>query len=142
MKMKIKNKRKIVIIVLLAVVLILCICDYYVIKTKDVKKNLLNVKSVGNKTKKTYKNFGYVDIFNAINKCSPKFALIKIDKSNANTNSINVEVEYKGEIQELMRGLETMKTQEIVKNINEISIIKTDNNECTSKINVDFLKFK
>lgn len=140
--MEIKNKKSIIIISLFFAIGVLSVCDFYIISIKNQKQYSLSNDIAKNKTEVIHKDFDYSDILNTIEGCSPKFILIKIEKNDINKNFINTEVKYKGEMEGLIKGLEIMKMQEIVKGINEINIVKSKDNGYTAEINVDFLKFK
>lgn len=138
--MKIKNRKKIIITFLCFAFIILLVYDFYIIRNH--KKYSANTSIVKKKTNEMHKNFNYSDILNTIDNCSPNFILIKIEKNSVDKNFINTEVKYKGEIEGLIKGLKIMRTEEIIKDINDINITKTGNKEYIAEINVDFLKFK
>ncbi|MBC8062301.1 MAG: hypothetical protein H7Y18_16755 [Clostridiaceae bacterium] len=140
--MKIKNKKISLIIFLFFSFILLFICNIYVIKIKNDKNLSLNTNVVKGRSEQIHKTFNYSDILNTINSCSSNFILIKIDKNSINKNFINTEVKYKGEIGGLLEGLKMMKMQEIIKDINEVNIVETEDKEYIAEINVDFFKFK
>ena len=140
--MKIRNKKVMIIAFLSFAFITLLFCDFYIIVVRNDKKYSPNNSIVKKKAEEMPKNFNYSDILSAIDNCSPKFILMKIEKNNTNKSSINTEVKYTGEIEGLVEGLKTMKMQKIIKDINEVNISKTENKEYIAKINVDFFKFK
>lgn len=140
--MKIKYRRNIILTLLSLALVTLLMWDFYIIKNRAEKKVSQVSSIVDKKPEHKLKIFNYSDILNTIESCSSKFVLVKIEKDTTNRDYINLEVNYKGEIGGLIKGVEIMKMQETTKAIKDINIGRTENNEYNAEINVDFLKFK
>ena len=140
--MKKTNRKRLFIIFSIFTFIALSLLDFYIIKIKkDINYSLASNKSK-NKTEEMHKNFSYSDIINAIDKCSTQFFFTKIEKDATNKNYITMQLKYQGKIDELIKGIKTMKMQEITKGINEVNIKKKLDGEYIGEINVDFFKFK
>jgi len=140
--MKKTNRKRIFIVFSIFTFIALSLFDFYIIKIRKDINYSFATSSSKNKTQEIHKDFSYSDILDTIDKCSPQFSFTKVEKDTSNKNFISTQVKYQGKIDELIKGLETIKVQEVTKGINEINIKKTGNKEYSGEINVDFFKFK
>ena len=138
--MKNNRMKKYIIILLVFILIFLVIFDINNIKSlrkRNKNINSKNTKSVETIQRKKVK-YGY--ILEQLNKCSDKFMLDKINKENSNDDYINTAIQYNGKMDELINGLNELKNKEILKNINEIKILKKEDDNHYSQIDADFYK--
>lgn len=128
---------------LIILLMILIYANYMVITKLNSKKlELNNIKNKFKDISKTeYKEYGYIDILEDIE----KFKFIKIDKISQDTNSniINISLISDKDIQYIDENLNFFKGKENVKKVNYIKLTN-DNSDEKRKIfvNIDFAKTK
>lgn len=140
--MKAKNMKK---ALLIFSVCILFLLAFYNIKFAKKEKEQEKTISHNNKEKNVVlirKNYDYSDMLSVLDKCSSKFVLNKINKTESSSNKINVEITYEGEIEGLVNGVNQLKNQEIVDSINEINILRKEDDKCAAEVKMNFYKVK
>lgn len=132
---------KVIIPLLAFILIILYICDMEVIKNEKMEKSKMTISNTTRKVVE-HKNYSYYELLKILKNTNYNLKIDKINKENLKDNVINFQVSFGGNIKELIKGIDYLKNEEAVDEINKIDIVKDKNHNYIIELDINLYKYK